>query len=49
MMTFDSWYILMMRRARVSSCSFLHLLSRILQSFSLLTVSYAFWRSMRAA
>ena len=49
MMTRDSWYILMMRRARVSSLSFLHLLKRILQSFSLLTVSYAFWRSMRAA
>jgi hypothetical protein len=49
MMTLDSWYILMMRRARVSSLSFLHLLKRILQSFSLLTVSYAFWRSMRAA
>jgi hypothetical protein len=39
MMTFDSWYILMMRRAKVSSCSFLHLLRRILQSFSRLTVS----------
>jgi len=49
MMTLDSWYILMMRRARVSSLSFLHRLRRILQSFSLLTVSYAFWRSMRAA
>ena len=49
MITRDSWYILMMRRARVSSYSFLHLLNRILQSFSLLTVSYAFWRSMRAA
>jgi hypothetical protein len=48
-MTFDSWYILMMRRARVSSLSFLHLLRRILQSFSRFTVSYAFWRSMRAA
>ena len=39
----------MMRRARVSSLSLLHLLRRILQSFSLLTVSYAFWMSMRAA
>ena len=49
MTTFDYCYILMMRRARVSSLSFLHLPKRILQSFSLLTVSYAFWRSMRAA
>ena len=49
MMTRDSWYILMMRRARVSSLSFLDLLKRILQSFSRLTVSYAFWKSMRAA
>ena len=49
MMTRGSWYILMMRRAKVSSLSFLHLPRRILQSFSLLTVSYAFWRSMRAA
>ena len=39
MMTRDSWYILMMMRARVSSLSFLHLLIRILQSFSLSTVS----------
>ena len=49
MMTLDSWYILIMRRARFLSLSFLHLLRRIFQSFSLLTVSYAFWRSMRAA
>ena len=39
MITLDSWYILMMRRARVSSLSFLHLLRRIFQSFSLSTVS----------
>ena len=39
MMAFDSWYILMMSRAKVSSCSFLHLMRRILQSFSRLTVS----------
>ena len=49
MITRDSWYILTMRRARVLSLSFLHLLKRILQSFSLLTVSYAFWRSIKAA
>ena len=47
MMTLDSWYILMI--SRVSSLSLLHLLKRILQSFSRLTVSYVFWRSMRAA
>ena len=40
---------MIMRSARVSSLSLLHLLKRILQSFSRLTVSYAFWRSMRAA
>jgi hypothetical protein len=35
--------------ASVRSVSFWHLLLRILQSFSLLTVSYAFYRSIRAA
>ena len=49
MITLDSWYILMMRRVKVSSLSLLHLLKRIFQSFSRSTVSYAFWRSMRAA
>ena len=38
-----------MRSAKVSSLSLLHLLIRIFQSFSRSTVSYVFWRSMRAA
>ena len=49
MITYDFWYILIMSMARMWSASLLHLLPRILHSFALLTVSYAFWRSMRAA
>ena len=49
MTTCDRWYILMMSMASVWSVSLVHLLFRTLQSFSLFTVSYAFWRSMRAA
>ena len=49
MTTCDSWYILVMSRARVWSVSLLHLLCRILHSFPLSTVSYAFYRSMSAA
>ena len=49
MTTCDLWYILMMSIARVWSVSLVHLLFRTLHSFSLFTVSYAFWRSIRAA
>jgi hypothetical protein len=38
-----------MSSAIILSESLRHLLSSILQSFSLFTVSYAFWRSIRAA
>ena len=37
--TYDCWYILTMSIAKVRSVSFWHLPLRILQSFSLLTVS----------
>ena len=49
MTTCDCWYILTMSIASVRSVSFLHLRLRIPQSFSLLTVSYAFCRSIKAA
>ena len=44
MTTCECWYILTMSIASVRSVSFWHLLLKILQSFSLLTVSYAFYR-----
>ena len=49
MTTYDCWYILMMSIAKVRSVSLRQRLLKILQSFSLFTVSYAFYRSMRAA
>ena len=49
MITYDCWYILTMSIASVRSVSFLHLRLRIPQSFSLLTVPYAFCRSIKAA
>ncbi len=49
MITYDCWYILTMSRARVWSASLRQRLLRILQSFALFTVSYAFCKSIRAA